>query len=707
MSGTPLVLRPKNAVNDSEDLPYEYIPLGAGQIRLLRLNAGQEADQLNGELIVESFEELPPRQKAGTPAPTEPIDPKNYVCFDAISYVWGQSTFTDTFFTPQGSIPITASLAAILRRLRDEEKSHLYWADGLCINQSDMAEKEVQVSLMGIIYSSAMRVLCDIGEETENIALVLEAIERYWKRNIRHGFVMGQGDSMILSGESTAKLMGIPYPTDEEADAIEDVEGDEWPARYLELISAPWFHRLWVVQEFVLGRDVVMVVGRRHIPWGQLWAGSVWYKGVEWPWDSAEYTNEDLTGLFMSYNAMCLVRSCRLIDLNTPHGREFHNTVKLLLCGVEMNQANLPMCMVFFCSHGCTVPRDRYFGILGMVDEDDKEKALSLRPDYTSPMRDITMRFWKYALQTDSGGELMLCAGLPGRAEEYPSWIRDLSAPKPLNHIWIGAPLSTAWHAAGGPARTWSVDFSKDDTDQCFVQGYHIDDITDKSPNGASDPFNFVSMTRWMEEAFNFFAGTETSDGDSNALYPLTADPVREAALKVVMDYNKQDTMSPDDKEFEDMLRIGLSLPRVAFSEHAKEETAEEEITGEKLVEEKTTEGETTEEESTEEETIEEKIISEFEDEILTLQELFLRVHKTRGLGYYKTGKGLFALLPKETCVGDSVWILKGCRLPVVLRPSISHRGSHEFVGGGYVYGIMNGEMLEKPQFEWQEVSLR
>ncbi|ENH74939.1 hypothetical protein FOC1_g10002484 [Fusarium oxysporum f. sp. cubense race 1] len=511
-----------------------------------------------------------------------------------------------------------------------------------------MAEKEVQVSLMGIIYSSAMRVLCDIGEETENIALVLEAIERYWKRNIRHGFVMGQGNSMILSGESTAKLMGIPYPTDEEADAIEDVEGDEWPARYLELISAPWFHRLWVVQEFVLGRDVVMVVGRRHIPWGQLWAGSVWYKGVEWPWDSAKYTNEDLTSLFISYNAMCLVRSCRLIDLNTPHGREFNDTVKLLLCGVEMNQANLPMCM------------------------------------------------------TDSGGELMLCAGLPGRAEEYPSWIRDLSAPKPLNHIWIGAPLSTAWHAAGGPASTWSIDFSKDDTDQCFVQGYHIDDITDKSPNGASDPFNFVSMTRWIEEAFNFFAGAETSDSDLNTLYPLTADPVREAALKVVMDYNKQDTMSPDDEEFKEMLRIGLSLPRVAFSEDAEEETA-----GEEAAERESIKEEVTEEETSEEETIEERIISEFEDEILTLQELFLRVHKTRGLGYYKTGKGLFALLPKVTRPGDSVWILKGCRLPVVLRPSISHDDSYEFVGGGYVYGIMNGEMLEKPGFAWQDVSLR
>ncbi|KAF5553741.1 triacylglycerol lipase II precursor [Fusarium phyllophilum] len=432
-----------------------------------------------------------------------------------------------------------------------------------------------------------------------------------------------------------------------------------------------------------------MIVGRRRIPWGQLWAGTLWYKGVEWPWDQAEYTNEDLISLFTSYNSMCLVRSCRLIDLNTLHGREFNDIAKLLLSGVEMNQVNLPVSMVLFSSHGCSVPRDRYFGILGMIDEDDKEKALSLRPDYTCSMRDITMRFWKYALQTDLGGELLLCAGLPGRAEEYPSWIRDLSAPKPLKHIWMGRPASTAWHAAGGPARTWSVDFSKDDSDQCFVQVYHLDDITDKSLNGASDPFNFVAMTHWIQEAFNFFAGTETSDGE---LYPLTVDPVHEAALKVMMDHNKQDTMSPDDKEFKDMLRIGLSLPRVAFSQDA-----EEEATG--VV--------ADEREASEEETIMGRILSGFQDEMSILQELFFRIHKTRGLGFYKTEKGLFALLPKLTRPGDSLWLLKGCRLPIVLRPSISYDDSYEFVGGGYLYGVMNGEMLEKPDFEWQEVSLR
>ena len=64
-------------------------------------------------------------------------------------------------------------------------------------------------------------------------------------------------------------------------------------------------------------------------------------------------------------------------------------------------------------------------------------------------------------------------------------------------------------------------------------------------------------------------------------------------------------------------------------------------------------------------------------------------------------------MLRPEVEIGDSIWVLKGCGLPVVLRPNVLHPGSFKFVGGGYVYGIMNGEMLGKDGFTWHIVSLR
>ncbi|KAH7263726.1 heterokaryon incompatibility protein-domain-containing protein [Fusarium tricinctum] len=663
----------------AQDSLFEYTPLSVGQIRLLQLNPANEVDDLlHGELLVKSLDELPPRAKPGHDGKDEPIDPKKHVCFEAISYVWGDATLTDSFFTPQGYIPITASLGSILRRLRDTSKSQLYWADGICINQADMTEKGIQVSLMGVIYSSAIRVMCDICEETEDISLILDAMDRYWKRSIRHGYAMGQGEGMVLSGESTAKLMEVQLPTDEEADAIDEVEGEEWPRRYLKLVSAPWFHRLWVVQEFVLGRDVTMVFGRRHVPWGQLWAGTIWYSGVVWPWDSADFTTEQLTSLFMSYNAMCLVRSCRTVDINTPHGREFNKIVNLLLCGVEMNQANLSMCLVFFCSHGCTVPRDRYFGILGMVDEEDRKNAVGLKPDYSSPIKEITMNFWKYAIQYASGGELILFAGLPGRVEDYPSWLRDITASSPMSHIWIGAPISTAWHKAGGVASTWSARFRDDNPECLFVQGYHVDDISERSSLEPLERLGLDGLGLWLNEAFVFFtSGLKTLDCDTDMRYALTGEHIHEAALKAACDFNLQDATPAGIKAFEPILRMGLSIPLAATSD------------------------------SIEGEGMEAKILTAFKDEAEVLEALFLRVHTSRGLRFCRTKKGLITMLHKQVCVGDSIWILKGCRLPVVLRPILSHPGSFEFVGGGYVYGLMNGEALHRPGFKWKSVSLR
>ena len=41
------------------------------------------------------------------------------------------------------------------------------WADGICINQGDVHEKEAQVQLMGDIYSKAEKTIVWLGEEAD------------------------------------------------------------------------------------------------------------------------------------------------------------------------------------------------------------------------------------------------------------------------------------------------------------------------------------------------------------------------------------------------------------------------------------------------------------------------------------------------------------------------------------------------------------
>jgi hypothetical protein len=52
-------------------------------------------------------------------------------------------------------IATTRNLDSALRHLRQSKKSRLIWIDALCINQSDISEKCIQVSDMGNVYRLA------------------------------------------------------------------------------------------------------------------------------------------------------------------------------------------------------------------------------------------------------------------------------------------------------------------------------------------------------------------------------------------------------------------------------------------------------------------------------------------------------------------------------------------------------------------------
>ena len=94
-------------------------------------------------------------------------------------------------------------------------------------------------SLLWESYIALPCVYCVTLEGTEDIDLVADAIWQHWRNNMRHGFIMGAGHWPLLFGEFTAKVLGLSMPIEEEADAIEDSEGEEWASRFLALVSWP------------------------------------------------------------------------------------------------------------------------------------------------------------------------------------------------------------------------------------------------------------------------------------------------------------------------------------------------------------------------------------------------------------------------------------------------------------------------------------
>jgi hypothetical protein len=69
---------------------------------------------------------------------------------------------------------ITATLEAALRDLRDDARILRVWADALCIDQSNIEERNQQVRQMGRIYSTAHHTVIYLGSLTAPVEKILQ-----------------------------------------------------------------------------------------------------------------------------------------------------------------------------------------------------------------------------------------------------------------------------------------------------------------------------------------------------------------------------------------------------------------------------------------------------------------------------------------------------------------------------------------------------
>ena len=98
--------------------------------------------------------------------------------YEALSYAWGQPIFPEMLHSHKGILKITENLALALRSLRFKDRVRYLWVDAVCINQNDSTEKSRQVAMMSIIYKSARRVICWLGQADESIGDAMETLKR-------------------------------------------------------------------------------------------------------------------------------------------------------------------------------------------------------------------------------------------------------------------------------------------------------------------------------------------------------------------------------------------------------------------------------------------------------------------------------------------------------------------------------------------------
>src|SRR4051812_31986925 len=113
-----------------ERLPYSDSSLkvdGRNQIRVVHLEKGQFENPIHATLEVRPL----------LPLSITPASPN----YEAVSYVWGQNLDVRKIFLNGHIVLITANLEAALRHIRLEDKPRILWVDAICINQSDVNER--------------------------------------------------------------------------------------------------------------------------------------------------------------------------------------------------------------------------------------------------------------------------------------------------------------------------------------------------------------------------------------------------------------------------------------------------------------------------------------------------------------------------------------------------------------------------------------
>ncbi|KAF1911821.1 heterokaryon incompatibility protein-domain-containing protein [Ampelomyces quisqualis] len=214
--------------------PLAYNELQHNEIRLIELLPDAWDAQLGCRLFTVSLDNPP--------------------AFESLSYVWGDPSITKTITCNGHDMEVTVNLANALQRLRGQVQgsSRLVWVDALCINQSSVSEKNVQVPLMREIYSGATGVAVWLGlEETGSFLTAVAAIE------------------YVSSAFSTLEEAGVKATdhlefSDVEEQIKEQGLTDVWNSLN-NFFSIPYWERVWCVQEVSLAQRASFLVGSREL----------------------------------------------------------------------------------------------------------------------------------------------------------------------------------------------------------------------------------------------------------------------------------------------------------------------------------------------------------------------------------------------------------------------------------------------------------
>ena len=171
--------------------------------------------------------------------------------YEAISYVWAERHGNGSIIIDGTLVrDIPASAINVLRHFRLPNKVRKLWIDAICINQSDVDERNSQVAIMSKIYRNTEQTLIWLGDEddqTDSAFLYLH--------------ILSTGVFPLLMGPHLIPRKDVNPSKCIESFGIRDF------GPLVDFFSRAWFKRVWVLQECLLAPQCTCRCGSKEIDW--------------------------------------------------------------------------------------------------------------------------------------------------------------------------------------------------------------------------------------------------------------------------------------------------------------------------------------------------------------------------------------------------------------------------------------------------------
>ncbi|KAJ2978524.1 hypothetical protein NUW58_g7465 [Xylaria curta] len=574
---------------------------------------------------------------------------------------------------------ITENLVDALQQMSRNQSSqaegHIssWWIDAICINQEDVGERSSQVAVMDTIYYKAQSVLIWLGKEDENTETAIRILKSFARVSPA---LIQTPESFHSFNTESFQIVDALYGLFSDLGIKGVYVGDLF--HYIAFLQRTWFTRIWVVQESFFSAATTVFCGEREIAWSTIQESSrVLYQ-------------TGLDTLLKAYVRYATQDSLDVGDAKLPDNRLSNQMIFGLLKRDATTPISLAQLLYYSRYFEATNPRDKVYAVLGLwrFTRGNRESQVEIWPDYTKSISEVYIQATVAAIHESGNLDILsLVEGhLGDTATEVPSWVPDYSQGRqvyPLVELSMSASLSRGSHAG----------FKKPEDNQTRslpVDGVEIDRIEEVGPTygDVMNEFGLISLLNllltyptiqpptsetpceafWRTLIKNEFHGKQAGKEARAAFPAFVMQRIRETRHQVQRWKEKGEALMAE--ELKAILQDTERAIETLSSRYSEEKVIPSllEIAGMVQVEEG-------EEGSPEEQ----KLESGRKD----IEESFRVAYFGRRL--FRTTKGYFGIASQSVMSGDTVWILRGAKVPLYWMPWMCRRGS-----GGLLVRLMS-----------------